>query len=202
MTISFQLLFALMVCAGTSIPVAHSQSPVAPPPMPEGPRYIVTYLEVMPTAKADAIKLVRQFRDATRKEAGNLRAETLQRIGPMHHFVLLEAWNNQAAADAHFKATGTVKFRDKIKAIQNAPIDDRVSGSSAATTTGRGARPAPDFTARTRAGVVVHIAAMRPSGATDLSQRAAGCSAMSSPKPITSCLLTSSSRSGWPRLLT
>ena len=94
--------------------------------MPDGPRYIVTYLEVMPTATAGAVKLVRQFRDATRKEAGNLRAEALQRIGQTHHFVLLEAWKDQAAAEAHAKAPATAQFRDKIKAIHNAPIDERV----------------------------------------------------------------------------
>jgi len=116
---------ALAVCAGMAAAV-RAQAPAPPPPPPDGPRYVVTYLEVKPTTAAEAEKLVRQFRDATRKEAGNLRAEALQRIGQAHHFVLLEAWKDQAAADAHFKVAGTAQFRDKIKAIQNAPIDDRV----------------------------------------------------------------------------
>ncbi len=83
-------------------------------------------MEVKPTAAAAAVKLARQFRDATRKEPGNLRAVALQRIGQAHQLVLLEAWKDQAAADAHFKTPATVQFRDKIKAIRNAPIDDRV----------------------------------------------------------------------------
>ena len=70
--------------------------------------------------------MVRQFRDATRKEPGNLRAEALQRIGRFNQFVLLEAWKDQAAAETHAKAAATAQFRDKIKAIQNAPIDERV----------------------------------------------------------------------------
>ena len=80
----------------------------------------------MPTARADGMTLVRQFRDATRKEAGNQRAEALQRIGQLNQFVLLEAWKDQAAAETHAKAAATGQFRDKIKTIQNAPIDERV----------------------------------------------------------------------------
>ena len=114
----------LAACAGMAAAVS-AQAP-APPPPPDGPRYVVTYVEVKPTAADQAEKLVREFRNATRKEAGNLRAEALRRIGQMHHFVLLEAWKDQAAVDAHFKAPAAVQFRDRIKAIQNAPIDDRV----------------------------------------------------------------------------
>lgn len=114
---------ALAVCIAMSMAVS-AQAP--PPSPPDGPRYVVTYVEVRPTAAMAAEKLVRQLRDAARKEAGNLRAEALQRIGQMHHLVLLAAWKDQAAADAHLKAPATIELRDKIAAIRNAPIDDRV----------------------------------------------------------------------------
>src|SRR5262245_52674452 len=104
---------------------AQAQAPAGPPPVPDGPRYIVTYLEVMPTQTSAAARLVRQFRDATQREPGNLRAEALQRIGLSHQFVLLEAWKDQVSADGHGKAQTTTEFRDKIKAIQNAPLDER-----------------------------------------------------------------------------
>ena len=112
---------AMAASFGIMAPAAKAQAPAPPPPPPDGPRYIVIYLEVMPTARANAATLVRQFRDATRKEAGNLRAEALQRIGQLNQFVLLEAWKDQAAAETHAKAAATAQFRDKIKAIQNAP---------------------------------------------------------------------------------
>ena len=124
MKAALQVLLGLVAYAGTMATAAHAQAP-APPPVPDGPRYIVVYLEVMPTATAGAVTLVRRFRDATRKETGNLRTEALQRIGQLNQFVLLEAWKDQAAADAHAKAAATAQFRDKIKAIQNAPIDER-----------------------------------------------------------------------------
>jgi len=104
---------------------ANSQAPPAPPPVPDGPRYIVTYLEVSPTAKADAVRLVRQFRDAMRGAAGNLRAEALQRLAQPHQLVLIEAWQDQAAVDTHAKASATVQFNEQIRPIQNAPADVR-----------------------------------------------------------------------------
>jgi quinol monooxygenase YgiN len=105
---------------------AQAQGPATAPPIPDGPRFVVTYLEVMPTAEANAVELVRNFRNAMRKQAGNLRAEALQRIGQTHQFVLLEAWRDQAAADDHGKTPITAQFRASIKAIENAPIDERV----------------------------------------------------------------------------
>lgn len=120
---ALQSLLVLLVHASVLLPWAHAQ---APPPVPEGPRYIVTYVEVMPTASAGALKLMQQFRDASRNEAGNLRAETLQRIGQPHQFVILEVWKDQAAADAHSKGPAIALFRDKIKVLQIAPIDERV----------------------------------------------------------------------------
>jgi quinol monooxygenase YgiN len=117
---------ALAFAALTALAAAVSAQAPAPPPPPDGPRYVVTYVEVKPSAATEGEKLVRDFRNATRKEPGNLRAEALQRIGQINHFVLLEAWKDQAAVDAHFKAPAAAQFRDKIKAIQNAPIDDRV----------------------------------------------------------------------------
>jgi len=128
MKTAFLLLSAMAASFGMMAPSAQAQAqaPAPPPPPPDGARYIVTYLEVMPTARANALTLVRQFRDGMRKEAGNLRAEALQRIGQLNQFVLLEAWKDQIAAETHAKAAATAQFRDKIKAIQNAPIDERV----------------------------------------------------------------------------
>jgi quinol monooxygenase YgiN len=117
---------ASALTALSALAVAVSAQTPAPPAPPDGPRYVVTYIEAKPNAALEGEKLVRQFRDATRKEPGNLRAEALRRIGQINHFVLLEAWKDQAAVDAHFKAPAAVQFREKIKPIQNAPVDDRV----------------------------------------------------------------------------
>jgi quinol monooxygenase YgiN len=125
MQLLLRSVLALAACAVLAASV-RAQAPAPPPPPPDGPRYVVSYIEVKPTAVAEATTLVHRFRRATRREAGNLRAEALQRIGQAHQFVLLEAWKDQAAADAHAKGSATAAFRDKIRKIQTAPIDERV----------------------------------------------------------------------------
>ena len=117
---------ALMMACAALAAAARAQAPAPPPPPPDGPRYVVTYIEVKPAAVAEAARLLQRFRRAARREAGNLRAEVLQRIGQTNQLVLLNAWKDQAAAVAHAKAPATAAFRDNIKAIQIAPIDERV----------------------------------------------------------------------------
>lgn len=107
---------------------AQTPAPTAPIPAPiEGNIYSVTYVEVMPTSKADAVSLLRRYREATRKEGGNLRCEVAQRIDQQpHQFVVLEIWKDQKAFEAHGKGTNLTETREKIAAIRNAPTDERV----------------------------------------------------------------------------
>ncbi len=126
MQLMLRSVLALAACAALGRGPCRAQAPAPPPPPPDGPRYVVSYIEVKPTAVAEATRLVQRYPRATRREAGNLRAEALQRIAQAHQFVLLEAWKDQAAADAHAKAPATAAFRDKIRTIQIAPIIERV----------------------------------------------------------------------------
>jgi len=91
-----------------------------------GPIHVVAYVEVMPSAKNDGASLLKTYRDAIRKEDGNLRAETLRRIGQPNQFVVIESWKDRAAFDKHAKAPSATQLRDKLKAIQDAPYDERV----------------------------------------------------------------------------
>ncbi len=85
---------ALMSAAMTAMPPASAQQPAST-------RYIVTYIEVQPGAQREAANLIGQFGDASRRDAGNLRFETLRRIGERYHFAILEAWKDEGAAKAH-----------------------------------------------------------------------------------------------------
>ena len=112
--------------ASAILPAAHAQAPpAAPPPVPDGPRYIVAYVDVRPAESVSAVKVLRAMRDAARRAPGNLRSEALQRFGQLNQFVLLTAWKDQAAADANAKAAATGKLLAEIKRIQIAPIDER-----------------------------------------------------------------------------
>src|SRR5690348_5461476 len=90
------------------------------------PIHLATYVEVAAASPKNAIALLKQYRTAARGESGNLRTEVAQELGRPNRFVVLEIWKDQAALDAHGKSAGTSAFRDKLKAIQNAPYDERV----------------------------------------------------------------------------
>jgi quinol monooxygenase YgiN len=120
--VSIRKLVGTAILAAMAMTGARAQTPA-----PDGPRYVITYLEVMPTATADGAALAREMRDAMRREVGNLRGEALQRIGRTNQFVLLTAWKDQAALDAHAKLAPTARMDDKLKPIENAPADERVT---------------------------------------------------------------------------
>jgi quinol monooxygenase YgiN len=123
------VVMALGVIGGASAQTqAQTPAPATPPaPAPiVGNVYSVTYVEVMPTSKADAASVLRRYRDATQKEGGNLRCEVIQRIDQPHQFAILEIWKDQAAFEAHGKGANTTDTREKIAAIRNAPTDERV----------------------------------------------------------------------------
>jgi quinol monooxygenase YgiN len=120
----------LVVMAISTVPDALAQTPApaqttTPAPI-VGNIYSVTYIEVMPTSKADATSLLRRYREASQKEGGNLRCEVVQRIDQPHQFAILEIWKDQAAFEAHGKSANTTGTREKIAAIRNAPTDERV----------------------------------------------------------------------------
>lgn len=92
-----------------------------------GAVYVATYVDVMPNSVAPGAALLQHYRDASRKEDGNLRFDVLQEIDRPNRFAIVEAWRDKAALDAHVKVAGTTQFRDKLKAIQNAPYDERIT---------------------------------------------------------------------------
>ena len=111
-----------------AIAEAQAQTPApAPTPAPiEGNVYTVIYVEVMPTSKSDATVVLRRYREAARKERGNLRCEVAQRIDQPHQFVILSIWKDQKAWEAHGKGAVSMEMREKVAAVRNAPTDERV----------------------------------------------------------------------------
>ena len=110
---------------------AASSSAQTPPPAIEGPVYIATYLEVVPTAVKEGSALLKQYRDASRKDAGNQRMELVQEMGRPTRFALLAIWADQKAYEAHGKAAHTARFRDKLKSVHAAPYDERAHSGMA-----------------------------------------------------------------------
>src|SRR5438094_397316 len=90
------------------------------------PLYVVTYVEVRPPAKAEAATLLKSYRDATRREEGNLRSEAVQHAARPGQFVLLAAWKDQKAYEAHGMAPHVREFRDRLAPMSGALYDERL----------------------------------------------------------------------------
>jgi quinol monooxygenase YgiN len=116
----FQPIIGMFVVAAALAPSAHAQNNAV---------YLATYVEVMPNAVAPGVALLKQYRDASAKEDGNLRAEALAEIERPNRFVVVEAWRDKAALDAHGQSAATSKFRDKLKPIADAPYDERINNA-------------------------------------------------------------------------
>lgn len=88
--------------------------------------YVVTYVDVMPPSTEDGIALLRQYREASRKDAGNIRCEVLQQHGRPNHFVLLETWKDPKSFETHGTAVHTAQFHAQLQALRKSPNDERV----------------------------------------------------------------------------
>jgi quinol monooxygenase YgiN len=106
------------------------------------PVYVVSYIEIAPSARETAAALLRQLANTSRKEEGNARFEILQRIAPPNQFAIVAIWKDQNAYDGHAAAAHSKDFREKIGAHLISAIDDRlhsgleVSSSVAESTPG------------------------------------------------------------------
>jgi quinol monooxygenase YgiN len=110
----------VFIATAALVPWAHAQSNAV---------YLVTYVEVMPDAVAPGVALLKQYRDASAKEDGSLRADALAEIERPNRFVVVEAWRDKAALDAHGQSGATSTFRDKLKPIADAPYDERITNA-------------------------------------------------------------------------
>lgn len=115
----------LSALAGSSARAAAQAPPAAPPQPAPGPRYIVTYLDVAPAAESQAVALLKSYRDASRREDGNVRVDILQstRRG---QFVVSEEWRDDAAWKAHRGAAHVAQFHEKLTPLRVTAYDERV----------------------------------------------------------------------------
>jgi len=89
------------------------------------PYFVVTYIEAAPSAADAVANLLKQHVSESKSDEGNLRFEALQRLDRANHFVLLEAWSDEAAREGHAKAEHTVKFRQDLQPDLYSPYDER-----------------------------------------------------------------------------
>ncbi len=111
-----------MLVAGAIMMSAAPAGAQAPPPAPAPAEYAVTYLEVAPASEGEAVNLIKQAAAASRKEAGNVRFDVLQRLDRKSHFAILEAWSDPKAREAHDSGPAMTEFRNKLKSLRSGPL--------------------------------------------------------------------------------
>lgn len=120
-----------------------ASAPVALAQAQNDPIFAVTVLDVMPGAAGQGVAVLKQYRDATRKQPGNEGVNVLQEAGWPTRFVIFETWKDRAVYDANDKAAPLAELRDKLKPIADAPYDRRdykvITTGPAKAATGTGA---------------------------------------------------------------
>jgi len=85
--------------------------------------YTVTYVEVGPVLTKVGALALHTYREAARKDAASL--EVLQRLDRPNQFVILGAWADQKAFEAHMAGDATKKLNEKLATMLASPIDTR-----------------------------------------------------------------------------
>ena len=120
---------SLIVASLLLASAAQAQAP-AVQANPNAPVYVVSYIDVMPSAKAQAMNLLKQFRTSCAREDGNQRCEAVQRMEQQNEFALIEVWKDQKSFQAHANGSGN-QLRERLKPLQASPLDQRVHTGAA-----------------------------------------------------------------------
>lgn len=87
-----------------------------------------TYVELLPSAKSQGVALLRVYRDASRRDAGNIRLDIAQRVDRSGQFVILALWKDKAAFDAPAATAHTTQLKERLTPLYGSPDDVRQHG--------------------------------------------------------------------------
>ena len=124
-------LVACAALAALMIVPAAAQNPQIP--VIDGPTYVMTYIEVVPSAAANALAALKQYRDASRREPGAMFVNIMQQDGRPYNFVMSEIWQNRGAVVSHTTGAAAKAMIEKVKPVALGPIDMRVHQAHSVT---------------------------------------------------------------------
>ena len=106
----------------------HNALSVGPAPAAGTPGavYAVTHVDVIPPRKDDAVILLKQLAEASRKDPGSVRFDIVQQTNRPNHFTVVEAWQDRPAFDVHGMAAHTRLFREQLAPMSGALYDERL----------------------------------------------------------------------------
>ena len=85
----------------------------------------ITYLDVHAHEIQNTKILLRQLKEFSSQEIGNLRYEVVQRIGQADQFVIVEAWHDALKMRTHQQSKTFVEIKDHLKDFLRSSFDER-----------------------------------------------------------------------------
>jgi quinol monooxygenase YgiN len=122
-----KLLFAAAALAAMTVQVTGQGARAQAPEDPSA--YLVTYIEVAPSAEAQTAGLLRQVAAASRKEAGNLRYDILEHRERKGQFAILETWSDSKALEAHRGGPAMKQLRGELDPLRISLYDERLDNA-------------------------------------------------------------------------
>src|SRR5258707_6653798 len=106
------LMLRLFALAALAMTVAGAALGPQPAQAQTAALYTVTYIEVGPVLTKVGALALHTYREAARKDATSL--EVLQRLDRPNQFVILGAWTDQKAFEAHSAGDAAKKLNEKL----------------------------------------------------------------------------------------
>ena len=119
------LFTAIQLVLASAAAAQGAPAPAAPAAPPEGPRYIVTYVDVVPASETQALNLLKSYRDTTRKAEGNRRAEIWRQETPRGRLLIVEEWQDEATRKKHRESSHVAQFLEKLAPLRVTAYDER-----------------------------------------------------------------------------
>ncbi len=85
--------------------------------------YSVSYIEVKPSSRTQAIASLKGYRESTRRDSDNIRLELFEQADRPGHFCIIETWRTAATYDA--KASTRKQLIDMLEPMRTSGWDTR-----------------------------------------------------------------------------
>lgn len=90
-----------------------------------GPSFVISYIHVAPSGRAEATALLRKLRGESRAQPGSVDFQILRSVDRSQQFVVLETWKDAKSQESHASAAGTKDLMGKLTPLLVAPYDER-----------------------------------------------------------------------------
>ena len=114
------LVLSFVLAAATASPAQSLSATV-----PDTAIHVVTYLDMIPNQAEAGRPLLVQQTLVARSQQGCRSSELLQENALSNHFILVEAWNNEADLEAYHATSGYRTFRAAIQPDTGSPPNER-----------------------------------------------------------------------------